>query len=147
MSDSLVDCGDFCARLPADWCDITESLEPGSPFTLALPEGVGALQFSSARYVSGTLPNPTSLDLDEMLAEFAHVAALGEPHDRVREESPIALAAATYIQTDAVIRAWYVSDGRSVAKITYTCFGSALQERELLDCESIVRSILWPGSA
>jgi len=39
--------------LPADWFDVTDDLPRDAPPTLARNSGVGALQFSIARYHSG----------------------------------------------------------------------------------------------
>jgi hypothetical protein len=130
----------FSLRVPDDWGDITADLDADSPITLARPSGVGVLQLSCARYVSAALPSPTCDDLDEMLMDFAAAHELGVPRERIREEEPLLLAAATFDQGDASVRAWYVSDGRSVAKVTYMCLGSELKLDEVRDCESIVRN-------
>jgi hypothetical protein len=141
-----IECEGFSVRVPGDWCDITGDLEADSPVTLALPDGIGALQFSSARYVSGAVPDPTSETLGDLLSDFAVAQALGQPCELTREDGPHRLAAATFSQPDAMVRVWYVSDGRNLAKATYTCLGTSLQGDELRDCEMIVRSITWPGS-
>jgi hypothetical protein len=139
----IVEYESFSLTVSGDWCDITGDLEPGSAITLALPDGVGALQWSAARYVGGVLPGVTSVDLEQLLAEFAIAQGLGRAREPTRENGPRALAAATFSQSDAMVRVWYLSDGRNVAKATYTCLGSALQNEELRDCEAIVRSIRW----
>jgi hypothetical protein len=141
-----IDCGGFLVRVPGDWRDITGDLDAGSPVTLALPDGVGALQFSSALYVSGAVPAPTSKDLGDLLTEFAGAQDLGLPREPTREDVPHRLAAATFSQPDAVVRVWYVSDGLNLARVTYTCLGASLQRDELRECETIVRTIMWPGT-
>jgi hypothetical protein len=140
------ECEGFSLLVPGDWNDITDELDAGSPTTLALPDGIGALQFSCARYVSGVVPAPTSADLDVMLRDFAAANDLGQPREFAREDGRPTVAAATFSQPDAVVRVWYVSDGRNFAKVTYTCMGSQLRDEELRDCESIVRSLRWPDS-
>ena len=146
METRTLECGAFSVRVGGEWCDITESVDVGSPVTLALPSGVGALQFSSARYVAGPIPRPRNEVLDAMLTEFADARELARPRDRVCEDGQLALAAATFSQRDATVRVWYVSDGRSFALVTYTCIALELPRDELRDCEAIVRSIASPAT-
>jgi len=107
----------FAMLLSPSWCDITEDLPDGSPLTIARPDGMGALQFSVARWIGGPEPRPSAADL----------------------------AAATFTQDTATVRAWYISREGSFAKVTYACEGHPV-ESELLDCEQMVRSVTFtPG--
>lgn len=50
--------------LPNGWVDTSDDMPKGIPPTLAKPEGVGALQFSVGRYLSGADPQVSLDDLD-----------------------------------------------------------------------------------
>jgi len=52
------------------WVDVTDDLPEGTPPTLAKPEGVGALQFSVAKYRAGAKPNVSEDDLEALLVKF-----------------------------------------------------------------------------
>ena len=129
------------------WFDITDELEvPDPPWTLSRPEGVGAFQFSVGTYKSGRIPNPTPESLLSLLRDFAISRELGEPADIVTEAGELRIAAGSFRQRDSFIRAWYISDGRSFARITYTCaFGQ--QQAELSDCEQMVRTLRFTNEA
>jgi hypothetical protein len=144
MAGERFDCGGFSLCIPGDWRDTTDDCEPGSPVTLALPDGVGALQFSIASYISGPTPDPSSLVLEAMLAEFAASFGLAHPRDQAREDAPRRLAATTFTLGDSSVRVWYLSDGRNFAKATYTWDGLRFApDDEPRDCEVMVRSIIW----
>ena len=55
----MKDCrfADLSLKLSEGWYDITHDLPDGSPCTLAKDDGVGALQFSVARYSGGPRPS------------------------------------------------------------------------------------------
>ena len=129
------------------WCDITDEVEVAdAPWTLAKPDGVGAFQFSVATYKSGRIPNPTPESLLSLLRDFAISHELGEPADIVTEAGELRIAAGSFRQGDSFIRAWYISDGHSFARITYTCaFGQ--QQAELSDCEQMVRTLRFTNEA
>ena len=131
----------FTIRCSAGWCDITDEVEaPDPPWTLAKPDGVGAFQFSIATYQSGPIPNPTPQVLLTLLRDFAMSKHLGEPADIVTEEGELRIAAASFRQGQNFLRAWYTSDGRSFAKVTYMCAWGK-QSTELPDCESMIRTL------
>jgi hypothetical protein len=129
------------------WCDITDEVEVAdAPWTFAKSDGVGAFQFSVGTYMSGRIPNPTPESLLSLLRDFAISHELGEPADVVTEASELRIAAGSFRQRDSFIRAWYISDGRSFARITYTCaFGQ--QQAELSDCEQMVRTLRFTNEA
>ena len=123
------------------WCDITHELEfPDPPWTLAKPNGVGAFQFSVARYESGPIPDPSPAVLLSMLRRFAASQHLADESDVATEGGALRLAAASFRQNDSFVRAWYISDGRSFAQVTYTCAWDAERD-ELRDCEQMIRTL------
>ena len=133
----------FSVDAPHGWEDITDSVEADSPpFTLARSDGVGALQFSIALYMSGRVPDPSLDDLAARLKSFGQAHGVGEPFNSALESEPLRLAAGTFAYGDDFLRAWQVSDGRSFAFITYIC-ESGQEDRELAECEQIVRSLRW----
>ncbi|MGN6235434.1 hypothetical protein [Dyella sp.] len=137
-------CGQFSIELPSGWMDTTE--EPW-PFTLSKPDGAGALQFSAAIYRSGQFPVPTTDELSGLLFEFAAAHDLGNPSDIFQQSGKITLASSSFRpDADSFIRAWYLSDGYSIAKITYTCHPSDVGS-ELDEAEFIVRSLQFPEVA
>ena len=131
----------FTVDLPEEWADVTASLGvENAPITLALPDGVGALQFSVGRYVRGERPDPTHDILVEMLIEFGKSKSLGEPKHFAMQAGRISIAAASFSADGDFVRVWYLSDGLDFAIVTYACeMGSEL--RELEACEQIVRSL------
>ena len=131
----------FSIRCGDGWCDITNDIEAtDAPWTLARPDGVGAFQFSIATYESGRIPNPTPQDLLSLLRDFANSHELGEPADIITEDGRLRIAAGSFRHGDNFVRAWYASDGRSFAKVTYTCVWGE-QLAELPDCERMIRTL------
>jgi hypothetical protein len=123
------------------WTDITDDIEgDDKPFTLAKPDGVGALQFSPALYRGGAVPSPSANDLLEMVREFGHGRRLGEPLDEALQEGRPASAGASYHSDSDFVRVWYVSDGSNIALVTYVC-ERGHEEAELEECEQVVRTI------
>jgi hypothetical protein len=137
----------FTIRCSDGWCDITDEIEAADPpWTLAKPDGVGAFQFSLATYKSGRIPNPSPQVLLSLLRDFASSQELGEPAEVVTEDRDLRIAAGSFRHRDDFVRAWYASDGRSFAKVTYTCVWSA-QQAELPDCERMIRSLRFTYEA
>lgn len=129
-----------------EWLDITDDLPKGTPFTLAMgEEGAGVLQFSVGRYESGPRPDFDVRKLKKLLLEFADEKGLGPP-GKLQERAIPPLVSGDFESGDSYIRAWYLSDGESIALVTYT--GGRLSdptvERELRSAEEIVRSITFP---
>jgi hypothetical protein len=126
---------------PKTWHDITNEVEVDDPpFTLAKEDGFGALQFSVALYSGGSMPNPSSQDLIDMVVEFGKSHRMGKGQDVTQESGDVPLAAATFLSKEDTVRVWYISDGKNFAFITYTC-ESRLVNDEIQECEAIVRSI------
>jgi hypothetical protein len=131
----------FSVEVPIGWVDITAEVESDNPpCTLARPDGVGALQFSIARFIEGEIPNPTVEDLHDMVLQFGQSQMWGEGIDWALESlSSIRFAAATFTAQDDFVRIWQMSDGSNFALVTYTCAPTD-SAHELPDCERIVRS-------
>jgi hypothetical protein len=137
------DCGPFSLELPGDWFDTTADEEP---FTLTKKHGNGALQFSVAQYLEGAQPIADAAALDLLLREFAESHALGPLRDTFQENSAVSFAGGTFSARAPVQgRAWYASDGWSIAKITFV-WESQVDEHELREAEQIVRSLFFSNS-
>ena len=133
--------GAIHVELPATWDDITDELEgTGYPWTLARPDGGGALQFSVALYRSGVLPQPTTAELMLLLEEWASGRGAEALHSIIVEGEPILLAAASFELEDRAWRAWYLSQNGRFALATYNC-EIPMDDDELQDCERIVRTL------
>lgn len=133
--------------LPQGWYDITDGVEAEEvPFTLARDDGVGALQFSTAFYRSGKIPDPSVDDLREMRQQLAATHGVTKIGDLVEATTPIRLSAASYRGPESFTRIWYLSNGRDLALVTYTCEWEhrGLEQEEY---EAIVASIRFPTSA
>ena len=131
----------FAIRHVDGWFDITDDVEADSPpWTLARPDGGGAFQVSAALYRGGAVPSPSPDDLLTMVQEVLSRPGMSRPTDIVTESGELCLAAASCRWGDDFVRVWYLSDGRSIAKVTYTgAWGS--QDVELPDCEQMVRTL------
>jgi hypothetical protein len=137
----------FTIKCNDGWCDITNDVEAADPpWTLAKPDGVGAFQFSVATYKSGSVPNPSPQVLFSMLCDFASSRELGEPAEVVTEDGELRIAAGSFRWGEDFLRVWYVSDGYSFAKVTYTCSWGA-QQSELPDCEQMLRTLRFEDEA
>ena len=134
-------CGNLIVATPAEWKDVTAEIgDEGAPFTLARPAGVGALQFSLARYKAGPLPQITLGDLQVLLSDFAGSKNLGEGFERSQATGALLRVAASFRFDEQFLRVWYCSDGTDVVLITYIC-DSGLEQTELADCEGIVEGM------
>jgi hypothetical protein len=81
-----------------------------------------------------------------MVAEFAKTNSLGPLRDQVQMQEDLVLVAASFTADEYTHgRVWYVSDGWSLAKITYFCEQAPLQ-RELHEAEQIIRSLQFSPS-
>ncbi|MCE9660690.1 MAG: hypothetical protein K8R60_19345 [Burkholderiales bacterium] len=132
-------CGAFSADLPVGWADTTDA---NAPFTLCKqPDGVGALQFSIARYRSGVQPKINTSVLLGWLQELAESSSRGPAESVMQEDGDLRLAAGSFFpDSQTFARAWYASDGANVAKVTYVCAKQDVGS-ELVEAERIVRSI------
>ncbi len=129
--------------LPDGWFDITDELVGGAPPTLAKANGIGALQFSVARYESGPEPLVQMADLRHLLQEFSENHDLGEAAAVKERTGEVMSVSGEFTTVGELVRAWYVSNGGHVALVTYTT-----QEphdvrlvAEILETDAIVASI------
>lgn len=133
------------AHLPAGWYDITGDLPAGSPLTLARNDGRGALQFSIAAYAGGVRPHVTPQDLMALLLDFGRREELGAARETRSGQGSTCFAYGDFSTESEVTWVWYVSDGDSVAFVTYV---ATVPERvdagwhsELREAAAIARSV------
>lgn len=128
--------------LPSEWEDITDELENKWPPTLARTSGVGALQFSIARYESGKLPNITIGDLRWILADFCANLSLefSEPVEKIGRINSVESVSDG---EERLVAVWHISNGRDYAMVTYTSLSPEDPETgdELSQARRIVASI------
>lgn len=128
--------------LLAGWVDVTSDLPEGSPPTLARPTGVGALQFSVARYSGGKHPHVSLADLQEMLTR--HCDGLSRSfgaHDVSKGNiERVGCVSFEHHQTLAI---WYLSNGSDVVLVTYCAMGTRDPEisKELAESKRMVETI------
>ena len=127
------------------WADVTDDLPEGTPPTLAKPEGVGALQFSVAKYRAGARPNISQDDLEALLVEFAESRALGPASDLERGQGPSQRVSATFFREEDLVRVWYLTNGQDVALVTYVgpAAASPVSLSELAEANAMVGSIAF----
>jgi hypothetical protein len=129
--------------LPNEWLDVTQDRPSSSPATLARPDGIGALQFSTAKYRSGARPNVTREDLKELLVEFFVSRQLGQPANVREREGKMLSLSGDFDGLGEFIRTWYLTNGRDVVLATYVTQESKGERvlMELSEAETIVASI------
>lgn len=132
----------FTASMPEGWIDVTNDLPDGSPTTLARPDGIGALQFTLAKYQSGALPKVGVNDLQELLTQFAISRDLGNPSHMHRGHGLHPYVSGDFGVQGELVRVWYLSNSKDVALITYVTQQPECPEvhEELRDATSIVES-------
>jgi hypothetical protein len=128
-------------ELSEEWCDITANLDPGAPPTLAREDGVGAIQFSVAKYKSGVQPAITEIALKKMLLDLFKSNQLADVEPAVLQGSRCFGVSATSAQTDEVIRAWYLSNGTDIALVTYIGTGDPTCHVELAEAEGLAKTL------
>jgi hypothetical protein len=130
------------------WADVTDNAESADdpPWTLARQsaDACGSFQFSFALHRDGPIPDISPDVLDQFVREFGETQGLGKVSDEVEESAPLRLAAATFRDDQWMVRAWYVSDGRHLAKVTYTAGVADEFAAELAECEQMVRTLRFP---
>lgn len=83
--------------------------------------------------------------LADFLEEFAGSRGFGAPFDRLVQDGPLKLAAASYLWDGDLVRVWYVSDGWNFAFVTFVGDPEWCRP-DLSDAEAIVRSIRFGGA-
>ena len=129
-------------RPPSDWRDITTDLPDGSPPTLAKPNGVGAIQFSIARYQGRAAPHVDRVALQNLLENFCarhgfDCRPQAERHDNIQ------VVKCHAVMGGEQVAVWYVSDGADVVLATYVSqqAGSEEANDELREAETVIRSL------
>jgi len=147
MSNQIIIAG-LSLAVEKDWSDITDELPSGSPATLARPDGIGVLQFSAAAYKAGALPNIDDQGLQRMLEAFGRERGFGEPKNVVALVGSSTAVCGDHLDGAGLVRAWYLTNGRDVALVTYVSLdrGSDLTTRELAEVVKMVSSIQWTES-
>jgi hypothetical protein len=103
--------------LPEGWYDVTDSSD--GPSTLARTEGVGALQFSVAKYKSGVGPAVDVAGLRRLLFDFGESRRLGTPTNVIEGAGRSLFVVGDFNSASELVRVWYVSNGHDVALVTY----------------------------
>lgn len=129
--------------VPEGWGDITADLPPGSPPTLARGSGVGALQFSVARYRGGADPQIDTERLREFFSSFCKAHSLGEIEPSVVAKARSRGVGGVSSTLQEVVAVWYLSNGNDVALVTYTSLapGNPRTAEELSEVQAVVESI------
>jgi hypothetical protein len=136
-------CGEFSLEIPEDWFDTTED---DHPFTLTKPHGNGALQFSAAMCRDGEVPSVDLPALKQLLEDFADAGSLSPLENSLKEAGEVLVVGGTFA-THARFggRAWYVSDGWNIAKITFV-WEENVNAQELQEAEQIACSLRFSAS-
>jgi hypothetical protein len=132
----------FTVTVPDHWFDVTAELEGDSPpITIAVDEGLGALQFSLAPFPVKESAAAVLEKLRALLKEFAKGHQLGQAQNVVGSESPRPQLAANFHWDDDLLRVWYIADQGQLAFLTYTCEKNSAYAEELQEAEEIVRTL------
>lgn len=138
----LVDFHGMKLELPAGWSDVTDDLPVGGPPSLSRADGVGAIQFTFAKYRSGEEPNVTIAALRNFLLDFFERNKISL--DRVVEKPGHVISIEGVSDSERhFILARYFSNGRDVALATYTCLetSSIEMQEDLKGVEIIMNSM------
>ncbi len=121
---------------------VADDLPNDAPPTLARPDGVGVIQFSAARYLSGTKPEIDGPTLRAMLETFVVASNLSgaEMMEARRTSRGHQVVEARYDGNGERIHVWIVSNGSNSALVTYVTQRSpdSLVEAEIQDALAIV---------
>ncbi|AZO46678.1 MAG: hypothetical protein EOS58_17200 [Mesorhizobium sp.] len=129
--------------LAAGWEDITDDVPGAWPPTLAKASGVGALQFSIAKYRSGEKPNAGFDVLRSFMIEFCHNNLIDTNHISEEKFASTMSVGVLYRKADETLSAWYLSNGNDFAFVTYVGLGeeSEIMNEELDEVRAVVSSI------
>ena len=131
-------------RIPTGWGDITTELPPGSPPTLARGAGIGAVQFSVARYQRGTKPDIGYDELRSLFIDFCQTHTLGqiEPSVLPTENPKILCVGGAATVSGEFVAVWYLSNGIDAALVTYTSLKpeSQITREEAAEARAMVQS-------
>ena len=129
--------------IPDGWFDVTEDLPAGSPSTLAKTDGIGALQFSTAKYHSGSRPNIQIQDLRDLLEEFGDSHGLGDPATIKEGAGKNPFVTADFPIEGQFLRIWHVTNGCDLVLVSYVTQEPQSQqlETELHEAATIIDSL------
>ncbi|BCG94096.1 hypothetical protein [Mesorhizobium sp. 131-2-1] len=129
--------------LPAGWEDITDDLPEGSPPTLAKASGIGAFQFSIAKYRSGERPNTDFDVLRSFMIEFCQDNFIDIGRIFEKKFGAAMCVGVSSRTVDQTLSAWYLSNGDDFAFVTYLAQGEEndLIDKELDETREIISSI------
>ena len=131
-------------ELEGDWRDITDTLPDGTPPTLARETGLGALQFSVAKYNKGKLPDIQRPHLERFLYYFEDAQGFERKCKTTQFDGKGTFGiSCEYDLPSSFIRVWYVSDGMNLAFLTYTSTNdhSEAFQSELRQATVIAKSV------
>ena len=125
---------------PTAWDDITSSVEEGTP-TVAKSDGVGALQFSVARYSAGQRPTYDESSLRSLITEWIRNRGLEPQGVTLEQTASNQFAWVDAVKSEDLIRVFYITDGRDLAFATYLRFFRDNDPEELAEVMAIIRSL------
>ena len=101
------------------------------------------LQFSVARYHSGATPDIDVGGLRKMLVEFGNAHGLGAPQRTSEGRGHNNFVAGDFLSSHERIAAWYVTNGKDVAFVTYVVQApnDPRVDGELGDASALVSSL------
>src|SRR5258708_2316109 len=119
MANHAYNVGNIVINSIVGWLDITHDVKAENPpFTLAKNDGVGALQFTGAKYSDGKVPVITIDSLKHLLTDFIHSRELGQGFDALTHEGRILICAQSFFLGEQYVRVWYCSNRRDIVLIT-----------------------------
>ena len=141
---SLASFADVLIEIPAHWLDITDTLPEGTPPTLAVENGIGALQFSVGLYASGPAPKMNRKSLERFLYHLEDARGV-ERQMNARDWGNAFVFGITcdYTLKDSFVRVWYCSNGPNVALVTFFTHPITTPSlyAELLEADAIACSL------
>ena len=126
--------------------DVTSQLpDANTPYTLARPDGIGVLQFSTAEYLCGKQPDFSVEALSRLLDEFSSSRQLRNGFDSACGTGSLLTVSKSFQDGGHFVRVWYCSNGQDVVLITYTCLGE-VNPAEVSDCETMIRTLSFASA-
>jgi len=145
MMNMRVSIAEVTVDLPEGWFDVTDELPDSGPITLARSEGVGAIQFSIAKYREGPQPAIDIAALQSLLLAFGDSRGLGSPANVSKGQGRNCFVSGDFGSTEEFVRVWYVSDGQDVALVTYVTQQpkNKATVEELRDAQVLIESLAF----
>lgn len=148
MKTHVLDLRLFHLTLPESWSELeADAYDSESPLTIANAEtGVGALQISVAKFMSGKMPQLSLACLAELLDNFAESRRLVISFDQQTLSNDKLLIGRSFQSEGDFIRVWYASNGKDIVLVTYICEWGVKDEEEN-ERELIVNSLRFHDAA